>query len=39
LEGILDVVRPGEFATQVHLFLDDRGLREQFVAVHGTARP
>jgi hypothetical protein len=38
LEGILDVVRPGDFATQVHIFLDDRGLREQHVNVHGTGK-
>jgi ATP-dependent Zn protease len=37
LECELDIVRPGHFETQVHLFLDDVGLREQIITIRGKA--
>ena len=38
LECILETARPGEFSSQIHLFLDDLGTREIIMTVQGTAR-
>jgi hypothetical protein len=37
LPCILETIRPGSCETQVHLFFDDLGLREQTIEVRGTA--
>lgn len=37
LVGALEVVRAGEFGAQIHLYLDDLGLREILLSVEGTA--
>jgi hypothetical protein len=38
LECILEAPRPGEFESQIHLYVDDMGLREIIMTVKGTAR-
>ena len=38
LECTLDCLQPGEFASQIHLYLDDLGLRELILNVQGTAQ-
>lgn len=38
LECILATHASGPFESQIHLYLDDLGLRELIVTVHGTAR-
>jgi hypothetical protein len=37
LECVLDVPRAGEFNSQIHLYLDDLGLREIIILVEGKA--
>jgi hypothetical protein len=37
LECTLETARPGRVETQIHLFLDDVGLRELVVTVRGEA--
>ena len=34
----LHVLKAGEFASQIHLFVDDQGTREIVLSIHGTAR-
>ena len=38
LECILETASPGEFSSQIHVYLDDLGLRELVLNVQGTAR-
>ena len=37
LECILETVQPGPFESQIHLYLDDLGLREIIMHVQGAA--
>ena len=37
LECILETASAGEFSSQIHLYLDDHGLRELILTVQGTA--
>jgi len=38
LECILNTPRAGAFSSQIHLYLDDLGLRELVLNVQGTAK-
>jgi hypothetical protein len=35
----VETVVAGPFESQIHVFYDDHGLREQIIKVRGTARP
>jgi hypothetical protein len=37
LECILEAPRAGDFSSDIHLYLDDLGLRELVIIVQGTA--
>ena len=39
LECMLEVPQPGAFASDIHLYFDDLGLREIIFTVHGNATP
>jgi hypothetical protein len=38
LECTLEAFQPGEFASQIHIYLDDLGVRELIMTVQGTAK-
>jgi hypothetical protein len=38
LECTLETLHPGEFASRIHIYLDDLGLRELIMTVQGTAK-